>query len=79
VNVPVFITEWGQGGGTYITDQTISCADVVRDVLQYTYQLEEDPYVVGFHLWSVGSGTIWRDLTSCLDMIGPALLQYYGK
>ena len=64
----------GQGGGMAIP----SCEGLIRDALQYAYQLEEDPYVKGFHLWSVGTGTGWVDITSCLPALGDALVAYYG-
>ncbi len=73
VDLPVYITELGQGGGMAIP----SCESLIRDAIQYTYQLEEDPYVKGFHLWSVGSGTRWVDITSCLPALGDALIAYY--
>ncbi len=73
VDLPVYITELGEGGGMAIA----SCDTLIRDALQYTYQLEEDPYVKGFHLWSVGSGTRWVDITSCLPALGDALIAYY--
>ncbi len=74
-NLPVYITEFGIGGGTIDP----GCEAVVRDTIQYTYQLEEDPYIKGFHLWSVGSGAQWYDVTPCLDQLGASLLAYYGK
>ncbi len=73
VELPVYITELGQGGGMAIA----SCDGLIRDALQYAYQLEEDPYVKGFHLWSVGSGTGWVDITQCLPALGDALVAYY--
>lgn len=73
VDLPVYITELGEGGGMAIA----SCDTLIRDALQYTYQLEEDPYIKGFHLWSVGSGTRWVDITSCLPALGDALIAYY--
>ena len=74
VDLPVYITELGQGGGMAIP----SCEGLIRDALQYAYQLEEDPYVKGFHLWSVGTGTGWVDITPCLPALGDALVAYYG-
>jgi len=72
-DLPVYITELGEGGGMAIA----SCDTLIRDALQYTYQVEEDPYVKGLHLWSVGSGTRWVDITSCLPALGDALIAYY--
>lgn len=72
-DLPVYITEMGMGGGTLMP----SCETIVRDALQYTYQLEEDPYVKGFHLWNVGTGEQWYDITPCLPLLGDALLDYY--
>ncbi len=77
VNVPFFITEAGPGGGGGFMN-TPRCEDVYTDVVQYSYQLEQDPYVWGYHLWSFGAGTVWWDLTLCLDGIGAALIGYYG-
>lgn len=74
-NLPVYITEYGIGGGTILPP----CERVIRDALQYTYQIEEDPYVRGFHLWNVGSGAQWYDITGCLPELGDALLAYYGR
>ena len=53
------------------------CGLIIRDALQYTYQLEEDPYVKGFHLWNVGSGAQWYDIMSCLPDLADALIRYY--
>ena len=72
-DLPVYITELGEGGGMAIP----SCDTLIRDALQYAYQLEEDPYVKGFHLWSVGSGTGWVDITNCLPALGDALIAYH--
>ncbi len=75
LRVPVYITELGIGGG-----QTFpGCDLVIDDALKYTYQIEEDPYVDGFHLWSVGTGTLWYDIAPCLPALGDSLLAYYGK
>ena len=72
-SLPVYITEMGIGGGTFLPP----CEWIVRDALQYTYQLEEDPYVKGFHLWNVGSGAQWYDITPCLPDLTDALIRYY--
>lgn len=77
VHIPFFITEAGPGGGGGFMN-TPRCEDVYLDVVQYSYLLEQDPYVWGYHLWSFGAGTIWWDLTPCLDGIGAALIGYYG-
>ena len=73
--VPVYLTEAGPGDGR----APFSCADIVRDVLQYTRQLEYDPYVRGFHLWNVGPTGGWLDATPCLPQIADALVAYYGS
>jgi len=72
-DLPVYITELGIGGGTLMP----GCEMIIRDALQYTYQLEEDPYVKGFHLWSVGTGAQWYDITPCLPDLADALIRYY--
>jgi hypothetical protein len=72
-DLPVYITEAGTGWGSVMPE----CDVVARDVVQYTYQLEETPYVKGFHLWNVGPGPMWPDLSPCLPAIGDALLNYY--
>lgn len=72
--LPVYITEMGIGGGTNMP----ACDMIIRDVLQYTYQVEEDPYVKGFHLWSVGAGAQWYDVTPCLPDLADALIAYYS-
>lgn len=72
-DLPVYITEMGIGGGTIMP----GCEMIIRDALQYTYQLEEDPYVKGFHLWNVGSGAQWYDITPCLPDLADALIRYY--
>jgi hypothetical protein len=74
IKLPVYLTEAGPGDGR--TD--FSCQDVTRDVLQYTQELEFDPYVRGFHLWNIGPLKPWTDFTACLPMIGDALRRYYG-
>lgn len=72
--VPVYLTEAGPGDGR----APFSCADIVRDVLQYTRQLQYDPYVRGFHLWNVGPVGGWLDATPCLPAIADALISYYS-
>ncbi len=74
IKLPVYLTEAGPGDGR----ARFSCQDVTRDVIQYTRELEFDPYVRGFHLWNVGPLEPWIDVTSCLPMIGDALVRYYG-
>lgn len=71
--LPVYLTEVGIGGGTDLPP----CDTVIRDALQFTYVLEEDPYVKGFHLWSVGTGAQWYDISSCLPGLAERLLLYY--
>ena len=75
IELPVYLTEAGPGDG----GPHFSCETVVRDVLQYTNQLEYDPYVRGFDLWTAGppSGQ-WIDVTSCLPALGDALINYYN-
>lgn len=73
-NLPVYITEMGIGGGTILPP----CDTVVRDALQFSYQVEEDPYVKGVHLWNVGTGGQWYDITACLPALADALIRYYG-
>ncbi len=75
VNIPLYLTEAGPGSGGL----ALPCDMVARDVIQYTQQLEADPYVKGFHLWNVGRGGMWVDYTSCLPAIGDALIAYYTK
>jgi hypothetical protein len=73
-DLPVYLTEVGIGGG-----QTLpGCDVVIRDALLYTYQIEPDTYVKGFHLWNVGTGTGWYDITPCLPALADELIRYYG-
>jgi hypothetical protein len=72
--LPIFLTEVGIGGGQSFP----GCETVIRDALLYTYQLERDPYVKGFHLWSVGSGTGWYDISDCLPALADELIRYYS-
>ncbi|MBI5957131.1 MAG: hypothetical protein HY866_00250 [Chloroflexi bacterium] len=74
-NLPVYLTEMGIGGGTFMPP----CDTIVRDVLQYTYQVEEDPYVKGFNVWSIGTGAQWYDITPCLPALGDSLISYYNS
>ncbi|MBN1565676.1 MAG: hypothetical protein JXA10_17655 [Anaerolineae bacterium] len=74
IKLPVYLTEAGPGDGR----ADFSCQDVTRDVVQYTRELELDPYIRGFHLWNIGPLQPWTDFTSCLPMIGNALVNYYG-
>lgn len=73
VNIPVFLTEVGQGG-----DTLMGCGDIARDVIQYTEQLEHDSYILGFHLWNLGGQIGWINIEPCLPTIGDALLGYYA-
>jgi hypothetical protein len=72
-DLPVYITEFGIGGGTLMPP----CDLIIRDVIQYTYQVEEDPYVRGVHIWNVGKGGQWYDIRPCMDDMATALLAYY--
>jgi hypothetical protein len=72
--LPVYLTQVGIGGATIMPP----CDTIIRDALQYTYELEEDPYVKGFNLWNVGSGEQWYDITPCLPALGDALIAYYS-
>jgi hypothetical protein len=75
VNIPLYLTEAGPGSGSTM----YPCDVVARDVIQYTQQLEADPYIKGFHLWNVGRGGLWVDFTPCLPAIGDALIAYYTQ
>lgn len=75
--LPVYITEAAAGRGMYSVRSVMSCSDIARDMVRYTYQLEGDPYVKGFHIFSVGGESAWLDLAPCLPEIGDALLTYY--
>jgi hypothetical protein len=76
MQIPVYITEAGPGDGRM--PNLFRCEDITRDVMQYTSQLEYDPYVRGFELWNVGPPSEWIDVTPCLSMIGDALINYYA-
>lgn len=71
--IPVYITEAGPGDGRV----EFACEDLARDVVQYTREIEHDPYVRGFNLWNVGSVEPWVDVTPCLLQVGDALVRYY--
>jgi hypothetical protein len=73
IQIPVYLTEAGAGDGR----SPFRCEDITRDVIQYTRQIEFDPYIRGFHLWTLGAKGEWINLTPCLDMIGDALENYY--
>jgi hypothetical protein len=74
--LPVFLTEAGPGDGR----TPFSCLDLTRDMIQYTQQLEKDPFIQGFHLWNLGAPTFqWVDVTDCLPMLGDALINYYAS
>lgn len=76
IQIPMLITEAGAGDGR----MDFACPDVTRDVMQYTSQLEFDPYVRGFHVWTLGpaNDANWTDISACLPMIGDALINYYA-
>ncbi len=71
--VPVYITEAGPGDGS----TSYPCDVLAADMIEYTRQIEADPYVKGFHMWNVGRGGMWVDFTACLPTIGDALIRYY--
>jgi hypothetical protein len=76
IRIPVFLTEASPGDGS----TPFRCEDLTRDMLQYTQQVENDPYIVGFHLWNVGTPEYhWNDVTDCLPMLGDALVNYYSQ
>lgn len=72
--LPLYLTEAGPGDGR--TD--FKCEDIARDMMQFTRQLESDPYVKGFHLWTLGTLQEWVNVTPCVPMLGDALLAYYA-
>jgi hypothetical protein len=74
IQIPVYLTEAGPGDGR----TPFKCEDITRDVIQYTRELEYDPYIRGFHLWNVGPKNEWVDVTPCLPMIGDTLVSYYS-
>jgi hypothetical protein len=74
IQVPVYLTEVGPGNGS----TQFKCTDITRDVIQYTQQLEYDPYIRGFEWWNFGSQGQWVDDTECLPAIGDALVNYYA-
>ena len=74
--LPVFLTEAGPGDGR----TAFSCEDIARDVIQYTAQIQNDPYIYGFHLWNLGSpGLDWVDITNCLPLLGEYLVSFYAR
>lgn len=74
VQIPVYLTEAGPGDGRVL----FPCSEITREALQFTQQLEYDPYVRGFHLWNVGAGANeWADITPCLPQLADALISYY--
>lgn len=74
--IPLYLTEAGPGDGS----ARFSCEDIARDVVAYTRQLEHDPYLAGWHLWTTGGGIpgFWMDVTPCLSLIADSLLAYYA-
>jgi hypothetical protein len=74
IQIPVYLTEVGPGDGR----TPFKCEDVARDMIQYTQQIEKDPYIRGMNLWNFGLQGEWVDLTSCLPLIGEWLVSYYG-
>jgi hypothetical protein len=52
---------------------------VARDVVEYTRELEYDPYVRGFNLWNIGRASYWVDYSPCLPVIADALITYYRR
>jgi len=75
IELPVFITEAGAGDGR----EKFECDDVARDVIQYTQQLENDLYIRGFHLWTLGLQGQWFNVTECLPDIEERLKIYYAQ
>jgi hypothetical protein len=81
IEIPVYLTEAGAGDGR-IHGSPFTCEDITRDVIQYTHQLEFDPYIRGFHLWNLGGGNSagdWTNIQHCLPLIGSALINYYNS
>jgi hypothetical protein len=74
IQIPVYLTEVGPGDGR----TPFKCEDVARDMIQYTQQLEKDPYIRGMNLWNFGLQGEWVDLTPCLPLISEWLVSYYG-
>jgi hypothetical protein len=71
--IPVYLTEAGPGDGSTM----YPCEDIARDVIQYTQQVEADPYIHSFDLWNFGRAAWWADFTPCLPTIADAVLRYY--
>lgn len=74
IRIPVYLTEVGPGDGR----TPFKCEDVARDMIQYTQQVEKDPYIRGMNLWNFGLQGEWVDLTPCLPLIGEWLVSYYS-
>lgn len=71
--IPFYLTEAGPGDGS----TELGCDLVARDVIQFTRQLEYDPYIQGFHLWNLGAQAGWVDLSPCLAALQETLTAYY--
>lgn len=74
IRIPIYLTEAGPGDGR----QNFTCSDLGRDVIQYTRELEFDPYVRAFALWNIGPEENWVNFTECLPLLGDLLTRYYG-
>jgi hypothetical protein len=75
IKLPLYLTEAGPGDGGH----AFPCEDVARDVVEYTQELEYDPYVRGFNLWNIGRASYWVDYSPCLPVIADALIRYYRR
>lgn len=54
---------------------TPNCVTATQEIVEAVIEYKKHPEVLGFALFSVGSGTEWIDLTPCLPRIAQALRQ----
>lgn len=69
--LPIYMTEWGY---YWAEDQPVDCAALVRDVAWAQRTYSASPYnVEGYHIWSMGGGTVWRNAENCVPALVAAL------
>lgn len=69
--LPIYMTEWGY---YWAEDQPVDCAALVRDVAWAQRTYSASPYrIEGYHIWSMGGGTVWRNAENCVPALVEAL------
>jgi len=60
--------------GPYDGRRQLDCTTFVNDMMSYSSGLQSDPYVIGFHAFTLGLRGEWSNWTDCISSVTQALL-----